>query len=110
MSEARDTFIAKAVDLSETIRGAGRLHALEKAVGQFVGLLHRVPDYPASTFSPDAIGVLRTLAEGVIEKIEDRVHAGQDERNEQQVLVEAVYDIQAALEEIDRWRRHYLPA
>jgi len=74
---------------------------------EFAHLLTTVPDYPPREFSTDSIGVLAQMAEDVITRIERRVSTGDDSGAVQLDLVEAVYDIRRALEEIDRWRRHY---
>ena len=107
MDELTPAIITQAVALSETIQRASRPHALEAAVTQFTRLLATVPDYAACEFSTDSIGLLGRLAESVIARIERRVGAGDDSGAVQLVLVEAVYDIRRALEEIDRWHRHY---
>ena len=100
--------IAKAVELSETIGEANHRHALQHAVRDFMDLLTVVPDYPATEFSSDEIGTLRTLAEGVIARIEQRVSTHDDSATAQLELVGAVYEIRKRLEQIDQWRRHFL--
>ena len=98
--------MAKAVEFSETIRTTKHGHAFEKAVKGFVQVLARVPDYSPAAFSDDAVGSLQDLSEQVFAQIEERINTHQDRASVQQDIVEAVYDIRRALENIDRWRRH----
>ena len=98
--------MAKAVDLAETIRTAKHSHAFEKAVEGFVRVLATVPDFAPAAFSDDAVGSLQDLSEQVIAEIEQRVSTQHDSASVQQNIVEAVYDIRRALEDIDRRRRH----
>ena len=100
--------VAQAVELSETIRQTSHRHAFEAAVRDFTRLLASVPGYAAQAFSADAITALNSLAEGVIERIEQRVSSADDSSSVQLDLVEGVYGIRRALEEIDRWRRRRL--
>ena len=99
--------MAKAVEFAETIRTTRHGHAFEKAVEGFVRLLATVPDFPPAAFSDDAVGSLQSLSEQVIARIEQRVDTQQDSASVQQDIVESVYDIRRALEDIDRWRRHF---
>ena len=100
--------IASAVELSEAIRGAGRQHSFDKTVAGFVQLLATVPDYPATEFSQDGIGTLKATAEAVIISIEARIEKGEGSATDERHMAEGVYEIRRLLEEIDRWRRHYL--
>ena len=70
-------------------------------------MLRSVPDFGPRQLSPDARGALRTLAEAVIAPIEDRVSTADDPEGVQRTLVEAIYDIRRALEEMNIWRRRY---
>ena len=99
--------MAKAVEFAETTRTTKNGHAFENAVQGFVRLLGTVPDSPPAAFSDDAVGSLQGSSEQVIAQIEQRVDTQQDSASVQQDIVEAVYDIRRALEEIDRWRRHF---
>ncbi len=100
--------IAKATELAETARTTKHSHAFEKAVEGFARLLATVPDFPPAAFSDNAVGSLQELSEQVIAHIEERVNTKQDSASVQRDIVEAVYEIRRMLEDIDRWRRHYL--
>ncbi len=99
--------LTQAVEASEGIQQARRRHAFEDAVRAFTRVLRTVPDYAPHALSSDAVGGLRTLAEGVIARIEERVATARDPCGVQVDLVERVYEIRRALEEIEIWRRHY---
>jgi hypothetical protein len=100
-------FILSAVEAAENVRDANRLHALTRAVGQFVDLLAMLPDYPASDFVEADIARLSTLADAVIARIEER--AGEEAGSPKAALelVSSVYEIRSRLEQIDIWRRHF---
>ena len=75
---------------------------------EFVGALAHVPDFPAAEFTPLEIEQLSATAEQVIEAIERRLENSKDRVATQQELAESVYEIRREMEEITRWRRHYL--
>lgn len=85
---------------------ATKRRALTVAVEQFVDCLKRVPDGSPTDLQPGDLGTLRTLAEDVIGKIEKDLERD-DSGGPAEDLAEGVYDIRAALEELDRWQRHY---
>ncbi len=100
-------FILSAVEAAENVRDANRLHALTRAVGQFVDLLATLPDYPAADFVEADIGRISTAADAVIARIEEK--AGEEAGSPKAALelVSAVYAIRSRLEQIDTWWRHY---
>jgi hypothetical protein len=79
-----------------------------KLMREFVAALAHVPDFPAAEFSTLEIEQLSATAEQVIEAIERRLENNRDKVATQQELAESVYEIRRELEEITRWRRHYL--
>jgi hypothetical protein len=79
-----------------------------KLMREFVGGLAHVPDFPAAEFTPLEIEQLSATAEQVIEAIERRLENSKDRVATQQELAESVYEIRREMEEITRWRRHYL--
>lgn len=100
-------FIAKAVEAADTIRGARRLPAFERAVHDFVALLASVPDYPAAAFGEADVARIGTVAEDVIAQVEERAALEADSPKAELTLVNAVYEIRSRLEQIDIWRRHF---
>jgi hypothetical protein len=82
--------------------------AFRSGAREFVDALARVPDYPASEFSGLAIEQLSSTAEHVIATIERRMEDADDPESVKQELAEMIYETRRNLEEIHRWRRHYL--
>lgn len=106
---ASDT-IVRATELSETIRDEARRRPFEKALQRFVHLLAEVPHLPPGELSVAEVGVLRVLAESVIDRIEQRI-AGDDETTGVQLeLAGFVYEIRRQLENVDQWKRHFFAA
>ena len=99
--------VEKAAAAYEAIRESSRRRAFEKSVEAFVRVLAGVPEVAPADVSDADLGLLRTLGEGAIERIEERVATGEDPDPDKLQLVEGVYDIRRALEEIDQWRRHH---
>lgn len=99
--------IADAVEALRRVEDASNGHALDTAVREFVGVVRTVPDYGASDLPAEAIPALSKLAEQVIEHIEKQIDKGSDRPAIQRDLAAAIYEIRAALEEADRWSRHY---
>ena len=105
---AAPELVERALAISDAVRRATHRHAFHRQIGAFVQLLATIPDYAPRDFSSEAIAVLRTLAEGVIAHIEERLSTIGDSHRIRVDLAETVYDIRRALEEIDTWRRHYV--
>ena len=104
----KSDLIASAVEFSDTIRTTTHAHAFDKAVARFIDILARVPDAPAGSLSEVGVKTLLDSSEQVIARIEERVAGDDDSPAGQQRLVKRIYEIRARLEEVDRWRRHYL--
>jgi hypothetical protein len=81
---------------------------LRKLIRDFVDALARVPDYPASEFPPLAIEQLSSKAEHVIGAIERHIENSDDPDGARQEFAEAIDDVRRRIEELNRWRRHYL--
>jgi hypothetical protein len=82
--------------------------AFLKSVRDFVAALSRVPDCPADTFSSVEIAQLSSAAERVILTIEARIESAQDRSGVRQQLAESIDDVRRELDEVSRWRRHFL--
>ena len=106
MEQTTHAAIDRAVALAAAFGKARNARVREDAARKFAVLLATVPDYPSARFSRDDLAGLQSLAELMIGRVEE--HVAGDDRNSgrQRELVEAVYAIRRALEEIDRWRRH----
>jgi hypothetical protein len=82
--------------------------AFRQLIRNFADALARVPDYPATEFSPLAIEQLSSKAEHVIAAIERHIEDHPDRTAARQSLAEAIDDVRHRIEELNRWRRHYL--
>jgi hypothetical protein len=100
--------VAAANEAAHSLFPDAASRAFLKSVRDFVAALSRVPDYPAGTFSPVEIAQLSSTSERVIGSIETRIESRQDPSGIQQQLAESIYDVRRELEEIGRWRRHFL--
>jgi hypothetical protein len=101
--------LGTAAMLRERIRDTRRRRPFEAAVRDFSHLLSIVTDYPALHFSDATISGLTKHAEWVVAEVEHRLDIDAYP-GDNQVLAEAVYKIQRRLENIHRWRQHYLHA
>jgi hypothetical protein len=99
--------VAHAEDVVARLRAAPVQRAFEHAADDFIGLLGRVPDATAREVSASGLERLQTLAEQVIDCIEDRAGKSADRPATAQALISKVYEIRRLLEEVDVWRRHY---
>jgi hypothetical protein len=82
--------------------------SFRKRIRDFVDELARVPDHTATEFSPLEIEQLSSKAEHVIAAIERQIEDAGADGGARQDLNEAIDDVRRQLEEINRWRRHYL--
>jgi hypothetical protein len=80
--------------------------AFLKRTGEFISALAHVPDLPAADFSAVEIEQLSSTAD--IAAIERRIESGADKPLVQQDLAANIYEIRSRLEEITRWRKHFL--
>jgi hypothetical protein len=78
-----------------------------KSVRTFVSALKAIPDTGPSEYTHENLGRIRDLAERVIAEIDDRLEDADDPPRVQQELATTVYTIRKALEEVNRWERHY---
>jgi hypothetical protein len=99
--------VGHAVDVVTHVREARDLHTFEHAVGEFMQLLGRVPDAAAGEISGEEIGVLQTLSEEVIDRIEQRADSAAVRGVHDQALISRLYEIRRLLEEIHHWRQHF---
>jgi hypothetical protein len=106
MSAAEVVKAAAAAARAMTSDPGGR--GFRKRAREFVDALARVPDYPAAEFTPLEIEQLSSTAEHVIAAIERRIDEDGDASSARQELAESIYDVRRTLEEIHRWRRHFL--
>ena len=82
--------------------------AFRKVIRDFVDALARVPGIPATEFSPLEIEQLSSKAEHVISAIERHIDDAADKEGTRQALGEEIDAVRRQIEELNRWRRHYL--
>ncbi len=99
--------IARAIELAETIRETARRRPFEKALQDFIHLLAEVPYLAARDLSAAEVGVLRAIAESVIDRVEQRIAGDDDATSVQLKLAGSIYEIRRRLENIDQWSRHF---
>jgi hypothetical protein len=78
----------------------------ESSVQDFVRVLRTVPDSAVVEWSDEASRWLRTMADEVVDQIEEHLDAGDGGAALERRLAAAISDIRAAVEEADRWYRH----
>jgi hypothetical protein len=96
--------IREALALGESAIVTRSDRALEEAVREFAHTLEGIAGGSSPEHSDD-LAALHTMAELVIERIESAVAGGMVHGGRCLALVEGVYDIRRALEEIHWWRR-----
>jgi hypothetical protein len=102
-----ESIVDRAEALARNIRAARRTGPLKATVADFIELLEAVPDGEVGQVAAASLGQLTVEADHVIDKIEEWINGGRAEGRDEQRLALAVYQIRAAIEEIDHWRRHY---
>jgi hypothetical protein len=100
------TAISAARTIADRIASLETGPQLDRAVGEFADVLKAVPNLGVADLTPADHDALTTLAELVIDRIEDRLAVHHDRASIQQNLAAAIYRIRRELEEIDRWLRH----
>ena len=101
-------FIAPAIALGQRVAETASGHGFHTAIDDFIRLLGTIPESPPDAMDADDLAGLRAIAGTVIEHIERRLEARTDHLTKQVALAQTVYQIQQALENIDRWHRHDL--
>jgi hypothetical protein len=105
---ASDLIKAASTAAHDAVSNSTSGRALRTHTRDFVDALARVPDYPAAEFSALEIAQLSSTAEHVIGAIERRIDADEERDSNKQELADTIYEVRRRLEEISRWRRHYL--
>ena len=100
------TASAAATNVVTNTDSGGR--AFRKMIRDFVDALARVPAIPATEFSPLELEQLSSKAEHVIAAIERHIDDDADKEGARQALGEEIDAVRRQIEELNRWRRHYL--
>ena len=108
MSVSADLLKTASAAANDVVTNIDSGPAFRQLIRDFADALARVPDYPATEFSPLAIEQLSSKAEHVIAAIERHIEDHHDRAAARQSLAEAIEDVRHRIAEINRWRRHYL--
>lgn len=98
--------VGNAIEAVTHLRDARDLRTFEHAADEFLHVLGRVPNAAADEISDAQIGRLQTLAEEVIDTIEERACRSADGPAAARALISRVYEVRRLLEEVNRWERH----
>jgi hypothetical protein len=99
--------VSAARTAADRIASADSGSGLDRAAAEFIDALRGVPHQGIGGLAPADYEELRTIAERVIDRIEDRLAAHHDRASTQRDLAAAIYRIRAELEQIDRWQRYH---
>jgi hypothetical protein len=101
-----DTF-ATVMQRGESVFDAATSRRLQRAITDFIAGLRTIRDGLPDQSSADQIAALQSLAERVIDRIEDHLADASDRNDIQLGLAVSVYAIRRSLEEIVYWHKHY---
>ena len=93
-----DLFVSHATVLAQAVDPAGSRRAFRSAVDQFEGLLSRVSDYPSDFLTDGDIHALSTIADTVVDRIEQRLDARADRGAVQRELAGRIYKMRLDVE------------
>jgi hypothetical protein len=101
--------VTRSTEAANRIAAARRGSAFDSSVQDLVCLLRTVPDQAVTEWDRTDVNRLQAIADEVVQRIEKRLDQDSVSASVQQRLATAIYDIRAAVEEADRWERHYAP-
>jgi hypothetical protein len=95
-----DLFVARASVLAHAVGTADSSRAFRAAVEDFEQLLSRVSDYPPDFLTDTDGRALSSIADAVVERIEQRLDSRADRTAVQRELAERIYKVRLDVEEI----------
>lgn len=98
---------SRLVEHSNAVAAAHRGKTFEASVQQFTEALATIPDYRHVELSQEQFDAINSLAEQVIERIEQRLYDEDDAQSLKKEMAKSVYAIRKAQEEVFRWRKHF---
>ena len=101
-----DLFVTRAAVLTRSVETAGSSRAFRAAVEAFEDLLSRVADYPSDFLTDSEARALSSMADGVVDRIEQRLDARADRGAVQRELVRQIYKVRLDVEHIYMVLRH----
>jgi hypothetical protein len=100
--------VTVASDTAQALSQSASGRIFTKSIKKILDALSCVPDYAHAAFSSEQIAQLQLNGEQTIAAIELRIETGDDNGTAQLEMARAIYELRRELEDIDRWRRHYL--
>ena len=95
-----DLFVTRAAALAQDVTTTKSSRAFRSAVHQFEHLLSRISHYPSDFLTDGDTRALATLADTVIDRIEDRLDARADRGTVQRELALQIYQVRRDVESI----------
>jgi len=101
-----DLFVTRAAVLARAVETAGSRRAFRAAVEDFEQLLSRVSDYSPDFLTDADVRTLSSIADTVVERIEQRLDAHADRGAVQRELAGRIYKVRVDVENIHMVLRH----
>jgi hypothetical protein len=95
-----DLFVAHAAVLAHAVEMAGSRRSFRSATEDFEHLLARVSDYPSDFLTDGDVRALSSIADTVVDRIEQRLDARADRGAVQRELVRRIYQVRLDVENI----------
>ena len=95
-----DLFVTRAESLAQHVTAADSPRAFRSAVDHFESLLSRISHYPPDFLTDGEYHALATLADTVVNRIEDRLDTRADRDRVQRELALQIYQVRRDLENI----------
>jgi hypothetical protein len=99
-ADAVDLFVTRAATLARSVETAQSRRAFRSAVEEFEHLLSRVADYPSDFLTDTEARALSSMADAVVDRIEQRLDARADRGAVQRDLVRQIYKMRLDVENI----------
>ena len=95
-----DLFVTRAARIAHDVEAAASSRAFRAAVQDFEHLLSRVAHYPSDFLTDGDAHALASIADIVVNRIEDRLDAHADREKVQLELAQRIYQVRRDLESI----------
>jgi len=95
-----DLFVTRAATIAHDVEAAASSRAFRSAVQDFEHLLSRIAHYPSDFFTEGDARALASIADIVVDRIEDRLDAHTDRGKAQLQLARQIYQLRRDVENI----------
>ena len=95
-----DLFVTRAATIAHDVEAADSSRAFRSAVQDFEHLLSRIAHYPSDFLTDGDVHALASIADLVVNRIEDRLAAHADRGKVQVGLVRSIYQLRRHIENI----------